>query len=76
MITEKQDKILGIVEIFLPIIFSFLIGAILTAKLFNMEVEFVLVDYIIIGVGLFSIYFGVREQIRRYIDEVEESVKK
>jgi len=63
MITKRQDKTLEIVGVLLPIIFSFLIGMVLSAKLFNMEVSFALVDYVIIGIGLFSIFFGVREQL-------------
>ena len=70
MITKKQDKVLDIVGVFLPIIFAFLIGVILTAKLFNPGTEFALVDYTIIGVGIFSIVFGTREQIKLRTKEV------
>lgn len=64
MITKKQDKVLDIVGVFLPIIFAFFIGIILTAKLFNPEVNFTLADYTIIIVGIFSIVFGTRGQIK------------
>ncbi len=63
MVFKKwEHKFLNILNVSFPIIFAMILSCMLTAKLFNPEVPFVLVDYVLIGASVFIIFMFQRER--------------
>lgn len=80
MITKLQDKILAIAGVFIPIIFSFILGIMVSAKIFNMEVPFSRIDYGIIIVSLYSVishlYYNLKKELSQNQSNTKKEVRK
>ena len=69
MMNDWEHLVLNLINVITPIISSFVLGAILTAKLFNMEVSFVLYDYILMFLcvwGIFMFQAGRFKELQKW----------
>lgn len=68
-----EHTALNIINVTIPIFCSFVIGVLLTAKLFNMEIDFILSDWAILIACLFIIFSFQKERFIELQKEFSQS---